>query len=56
MGGGEHGSRGRFAQEREGLRRWRGVFRATEDMVSSFLGDRVRDLHGHGEAVAARAS
>jgi hypothetical protein len=55
MGGGEHGFRGRFAQWREGSRRWQGVFRATEDMVSHFLGDRVLDLHGHGEAVAARA-
>jgi hypothetical protein len=37
MGGGEHGSRGRFAQEREGSRRWQGAFRVTKDMVSSFL-------------------
>jgi hypothetical protein len=54
MGDGEHGSRGWFAQGREGSRRCQGVLRATEDMVSPFLGDRVLDLHGHGEAVAAR--
>jgi hypothetical protein len=56
MGGGEHGSHGRLAQEREGSRRWQGVFRATEDMASPFLSDRARDLHGNGEAVAARVS
>jgi hypothetical protein len=28
------------------------VLRATEDMVPLFLGDRVLDLHGHGDAVA----
>jgi hypothetical protein len=37
MGSGEHGSRGRPAQEREGSRRWQGTFRATKDVVSSFL-------------------
>jgi hypothetical protein len=55
MGGGEHGSRGWFVQGREGSRRCQGVLRATEDMVSLFLGDHVLDLHGHGDAVAARA-
>jgi hypothetical protein len=55
MGGGEHNSRGRFVQGGEGSRRCaQGVLRVTEDMVSPFLGDRARDLHGHGEAMAAR--
>jgi hypothetical protein len=55
MGGGEHGVRGRFAQAREGLRRCaQGVLRSTRDVVSPFLGDRARDLHGHGEAMVAR--
>jgi hypothetical protein len=55
MGGGEHGYRGWFVQGREGSRRCQGVLRATEDMVPLFLGDRVLDLHGHVDAVAARA-
>jgi hypothetical protein len=31
-----------------------GVLRVTKDVASPFLGDRARDLHGHGEAMAAR--
>jgi hypothetical protein len=55
MGGGEHSSRSRFVPGREGSRRCaQGVLRVTEDMVSPFLGDRARDLHGHGEAMAVR--
>jgi hypothetical protein len=55
IGGAEHGSRGRFVPGREGSR-WcaQGVLRVTEDMVFPFLGDRARDIHGHGEAMAAR--
>jgi hypothetical protein len=37
MGGGEHDARGRLVQAREGSRRRQGAFRATKDMVSSFL-------------------
>jgi hypothetical protein len=42
MGVGEHGARGWFTQEREGSRRWQGAFRATKDMVSSFLSYSLR--------------
>jgi hypothetical protein len=49
-GGGEHGARGRFAQAREGSRRWQGAFKATKDMVSSFLPHPLRCMRFSAKA------
>jgi hypothetical protein len=56
MGGGEHGARSWFTQEREGSRRWQGAFRATKDMVCSFLSYPLRCMGFSATARPRRCS
>jgi hypothetical protein len=56
MGGGKHGVRGRLTSERVRFGRWQGVYVAVKGAASLPLCDRVREVPGHSEAVAARLS
>jgi hypothetical protein len=53
MGGGKHAPAVDWRKRDGG---YGSVLRVTKDVASPFLGDRARDLHGHGEAMVARPS